>query len=137
MLENIPRLIAEAASAQVIPDNDEADGNGKDQSGDGIDFRGDAAAEAAPDFQRQSIVASNEEKGHGNFVHRERENEQAGCDERQLKIGQSDTPKRLPGSSAKVEGSFFLGAVQFLQAGKKFRSGNGNERRTVTKKNCN
>jgi len=41
---------AEAAGAHTVPNNDEADGDGKDQTGDRIDCWSDAATQAAPDF---------------------------------------------------------------------------------------
>ena len=49
----------------------------KDERGDGVDLRRDAAAEASPDFERQRIVAADQEKCDGDFVHREREDQQA------------------------------------------------------------
>src|SRR6267154_5137047 len=72
---------AETERADSIPDNDEANGNGKDQRGDGINFWSDAAAEAAPDFERQSIVSADEEKSDGNLVHGERKDKHAGGDQ--------------------------------------------------------
>ena len=77
------------------PDDDQNDGNGKNQGGDGVDFGSDAAAQAAPDFQRESIVAADEEKGDGDFVHGEGEDEQAGGDEREFEIGQSDCARKF------------------------------------------
>ena len=73
----ILRLSAEAAGAQMIPDDDEAHRDGKNQSGDSIDFRRDAAAEAAPDFQRKRVIAANQKKSDGDFIHRKREDKQA------------------------------------------------------------
>src|ERR1051325_2711508 len=98
----------------MVPDGDKNDGNEKDDCGDGVDFWSDAAAEAAPNFKRQRIFAAVEKKGDGDFVHRERENQESG---------------------AEVERSFFLAAIHFLQAGKKFRGGDGDERCAVAEKN--
>src|SRR6266478_9543 len=126
---------AEAARANAIPDEDEPDGDGKDQSGDSINFRGDAAAEAAPDFAWQSIVPADEEESVGDLVHGEREDKQAGGNERKPQIRQSDAPEDLPRCRAKVERSFFLRAVHFLQAREEFGGGNRNERRGVAEKN--
>src|SRR5690349_4108221 len=120
----------------MIPDDDEAHRDHKNQSGDGVDFRRDAAAEAAPDFKGQRVVASDEKESDGDFVHREREDEQAGGDERESKVGQSDSPKRLPGSSAEIERGFLLHPVQLLQAGEEFRGCDGNQRGAVTEKDC-
>ena len=126
---------AAARVRRAIPDHDQGDGNGEDQRGDGVDFRSDAAAQAAPDFERQSIVAADEEEGDGDFVHREREDQQAGGDQRELEIRQSDAPERLPGRRAEIERGFFLRAIHFLQAGEKFGGGDGNERGAVAEKN--
>src|SRR6266436_769949 len=125
---------AEAARAHAIPDEDEPDGDGKDQSGDSINFRGDAAAEAAPDFEWQSIVPADEEESDGDFVHGEREDKQAGGNERKPQIRQSDAPEGLPRCRAKVERSFFLRAVHFLQAREEFGGGNRDQRRAMAEK---
>ena len=81
--------------AQMKPDDDQDHGNQKDERGDGVNFRGDAAAEAAPDFEWQSIVAADEKEGDGDFVHGEGEDEQAGGDERKLEVGQGHAPESL------------------------------------------
>ena len=126
---------ADAAHANAIPDDDERNGNGKNQRGDGVDFRRDAAAEAAPDFERKRVVAADQEKGDGDFVHRKREDEQAGGDQRELEIRQRDAPEGLPGRGAEIERGFFLGAIDFLQAGEKFGGGDGDEGGAVAEKN--
>ncbi len=126
--------LALRASAQVKPDDDQDYGNGKNQGGDGVDFGSDAAAEAAPDFEWQSVVAADEEKGDGDFVHGEGEDEQAGGDEREFEIGQSDAPESLQRSGAEVERGFFLGAIHFLEAGEEFGGGYGDERGAVAEK---
>src|SRR5882762_3319194 len=74
-------LVVVGASAEAVPDGDENDRDEKDEGGDGVDFGSDAAAEAAPDFERESVFAAVEEKGDGNFVHGEGEDQQGGGDE--------------------------------------------------------
>src|ERR1043166_434076 len=69
-----------STGAEMVPDGDKNDGNEKDDCGDGVDFWSDAAAEAAPNFKRQRIFAAVEKKGDGDFVHRERENQESGGD---------------------------------------------------------
>src|SRR5882757_2847542 len=113
--------------AQVKPGDDQDEGNEKDERGDGVNFRGDAAAEAAPDFEGQSIVAADEKESDGDFVHGEGEDQQAGGDERKFEVGQSDAPERLQRRSAQIERGFFLGAIHFLEASEKLGGGNGNE----------
>src|SRR6266446_5764563 len=138
LLRSFEKLLsfgAEAASAHAIPDDDEANGDGKNKCGDSVDFRGDAAAKAAPDFERQSIVPANEEKGDGNLVHGQREDEQAGGDQRELEIRKSDAPESLPRRRAEVEGSFFLSVVHFLQASEELGGSDRNERGAVAEKN--
>src|SRR6266550_8645685 len=119
---------AEAAGTHAVPDDDEGDGDGKDQRGDGVDLGSDATAEAAPDFERQSIVAADQEKADGDLVHGQREDEQAGGDQRELEIRKSDSPESLPGRRAEVEGGFFLSVVHFLQASEELGGSNRNER---------
>ena len=87
-----------------------------------------------PDFERERVVAADEEKGYGDFVHRESEDEQAGGDEREFEIGKRDAPERLPGSGAEIKRGFFLGAVGFLEAGENFGGGHGNEGRAMAEK---
>src|ERR1700739_985922 len=77
-------LLALGAGSKMGPDRDENDGDYEDKRRDGIDFRGDAAAEAAPDLQRQSVFAAVEEKCDGDFVHGESEDQQSGSDQREL-----------------------------------------------------
>ena len=126
---------ADGARADVVPNKDKNDRNDEDQCGDGVDFRGDAAAEARPDFEGKGIVAADEEEGNGDFVHGKREDEQAGGDEREFQIGESDAPEGLKGSGAKIKRSFFQSAVHFLESRKEFGSGHGNERRAMAEKN--
>ena len=123
------------ASAETIPDSDENDRDEEDERRDGVDFRSNAAAEAAPDFERKSVFAAVEEKGDGDFVHGEREDEQGGGDKREFEIGKSDQPESAPGSGAEIERSFFLAAIHFLQAGENFGGGDGDERSAVAEKN--
>src|SRR5229473_2566086 len=92
-------------------------------------------AETAPDFERQSVFAAIEEKGDGNFVHGESEDEQCGGDKRKFQIGESDEPESAPGSGAEVERGFFLTAIHFLQAGEDFGGGYGDESGAVAEKN--
>src|SRR5258708_7174866 len=73
-------LRAVGASAETVPDGDQNDGDEEDERGDGVDFRSDAAAEAAPDFERESVFAAVEKKGDGDFVHGEREDQEGGGD---------------------------------------------------------
>ena len=103
----------------------------KDDGGDGVDFRRDAAAQASPDFERQRIVAADQEKADSDFVHRKREDQQRCADDRQAQVGQSHAPEGLPVIRTQIERSLFLGAVEFLQAGEDFRGGHRNERRAV------
>ena len=107
----------------------------KNERRDGVDLRRDAAAQAAPDFERQRVVSADEEKCDGDFVHREREDQQARGDEREFQIWQRDAPERLPRRRAQIERGFFLSAIDFLQAGEEFGGGDGNQRRAVTQKN--
>src|SRR6266851_967255 len=128
-------LRALRAGAEMVPDGDENNGDDEDQGGDGVDFWSDAAAEAAPDFERQSVFAAIKEKGDGNFVHGESEDEQRGGDKRKFQIGESDEPESAPGSGAEVERGFFLTAIHFLQAGEDFGGGYGDESGAVAEKN--
>jgi hypothetical protein len=59
VLKELPGLSAEATVANAIPNDDQADGDGEDEGGDGIDLRSDAAAEAAPDLEgeRKKVTA--------------------------------------------------------------------------------
>src|SRR5215831_19711746 len=83
-LHGFSSFLAEGACADVVPDENQNDGNDEDQCGDGVDFRRDAAPEARPDFERESIVAADEEERNSDFVHGESEYEQSGGDERDL-----------------------------------------------------
>ncbi len=103
----------------------------ENQRGDGVDFRSDAAAEACPNFEREGVVSTEKEKGDGDFVHREGEDEQGGGDEREFEIREGDAPEGLPGSRAEIERGFFLGAIHFLQASEEFGGGDGDERGAV------
>ena len=115
------------AGAEAVPDCDEDDGDGEDQGGDGVDFGSDAAAEAGPDFERESVVAADEEERDGDFVHGEGEDQEAGGDQREFEIGKRDAEEGLQRSGAEVGAGFFLGAVEFLQAGEEFGGGYGDE----------
>src|SRR6202790_256648 len=134
-LEEFLRLRADVSGAQPIPDNDQRDGPGEYQSGDGVNFWRDAAAETSPDFEGQGVIATYEEEGDGDFIHGEGEDEQAGGDEREFQVGKGDAPEGLPGRGAEVERGFFLRAIEFLQAGEKFGGGDGDERGAVAEKN--
>src|SRR5580704_4028792 len=126
----------DAVRAKAIPNDDKHYGDGKNQGGDGIYLRRNAAAEAAPDFKGERVVASDEEEGDGNFVHRECEDEEARGDQRELEIWQCDAPESLPGGGAEIERGFFLSAVVFLKTGEKFGGGYGDESGAVAEKNC-
>src|SRR5262249_50910766 len=125
---------SQAPRAHAVPNHDKNDRSKKDQRGDGVDLGCYAAPEAAPDFKRQSIVAANQEKGHGNFVHREREDEEAGSNQGEFETGERDAPEGLPGSGAEIKRRFFLSAIHLLKAGKEFGGGDGNKSRSVAKK---
>src|SRR5262249_12638172 len=56
------------AGAEMVPDGDEDDGNDEDQRRDGVDFGSNTAAEAAPNFLRERVVAADEKKCDSNFV---------------------------------------------------------------------
>src|ERR1700742_3735282 len=127
----ILRFWAEGLRADAIPDDAQRDADGEDQRGDGVDFRCDAATQAAPDFEREGVVSADEEKCDGDFVHRQREDKQAGGDEREFQIWESDAPERLPWRRAEIERSFFLRAIDFLQAGEELCGRNGDERGAV------
>ena len=118
-------LLVVGAGAEMVPDSDEDDGDEEDEGGDGVDFGSDAATEAAPDFEGQSVFAAVEKKGDGDFVHGEREDQKSGGDERKFQVGESDQPESAPGSCAEIERRFFLTAIHFLQAGEKFSGGDG------------
>src|SRR4029453_1072395 len=78
------KLLAIGTGAEMVPDTDQNDRGEEDERGDGVDFRSDAAAEASPNFEGQRVVAAVEEESDRNFVHRKSEDQQPGCDERQL-----------------------------------------------------
>src|ERR1700730_15196188 len=125
----------QATGANAIPNDDQADRDGEDEGGDGVDLRSDALAEAAPDFKGESIVAADEEEGDCNFIHRKGEDQKAGGDEREFEIGERDAPKGLPRCCAEIERSFFLGAIHFLETREKVGGCDGNERSAVAEKN--
>src|SRR5258708_179387 len=128
-------LRALGAGAEMVPDSDENDGDDQDERGDSVNFWSDAAAQAAPDFERQSVFAAVEEKSDGDFVHGKGEDEQRGSDEREFEIGKRDEPESTPGGCAEVQGSFFLTAIHFLQAGEEFGGRYGDERGAVAQQN--
>src|ERR1700723_3081094 len=84
LLEKILWLGSDVARADAIPDHDERDGESEDKRRDRVDFRRDAAAEAAPDFEGQRVVSADQKECDGDFVHREREDEKTGGDEREF-----------------------------------------------------
>src|SRR5436309_15901577 len=94
--EKLPRVSTEAASTDTIPDNDQANRDGKDKSRDSVNFRSDAAAQATPDLERKSIVAADKEEGDSNLIHRESEDQKAGGDEGEFEIRERDAPECLP-----------------------------------------
>ena len=125
-----------AASAEFVPEHDQRDRDSEDQGGDGVDFGSDAATEAGPDFEREGVVTANEEESDGNFVHRESKDEQARGDQGKLQIGEGDAPEGLPGRCAEIERGFLLGAIEFLQAGKEFGGGDGDQGSGMTQEDC-
>src|SRR6266851_4073326 len=129
------RLRALGAGAEMVPDSDENDGDDQDERGDSVDFWSDAAAQAAPDFEGQRVFAAVEEKSDCDFVHGKSEDEQGGSDEREFEIGKRDEPESTPGSCAEVQGSFFLTAIHFLQAGEEFGGSYGDQRGAVPQEN--
>src|SRR5438874_3327698 len=122
------------AGAEMVPDGDENNGNDEDERGDGVDFGSDAAAEAAPNFERKRVFAAVEKKSDGDFVHGEREDEESGGDQRKFQIRESDEPESAPGSCAKIERSLFLATIHFLQTGKEFGGGDGDQRGAMAEK---
>ena len=76
-------LLVLGAGSKMVPDSDENDGDDEDECGDSVDFGSDAAAEAAPNFEWESVFAAVEEKGDGDFVHGESEDEKCGSDQRE------------------------------------------------------
>src|SRR4029077_3638771 len=135
VFEKFLDLRADSSGAQAIPDDNQRDGHGENHREDGVDFGRDAAAQASPDLEGQGIVTADEEEGDGDFVHGEREDEQAGSDEGELQVGKRDAPESLPGRCAEVERGFFLRAIEFLQAGEELGGGDGNERGAVAEEN--
>src|SRR5262245_612931 len=95
-------LLALGTGAEMVPDDEENYRGDQDERRDGVDFRSDTAAKAAPDFQRQRVVAADEEEGDGDFVHGEREDEQTSGDKREPQMGESDKQKRPPRSRAEI-----------------------------------
>src|SRR2546422_5223194 len=70
-------LVVLIASAEMVPDSDKDDGDGEDESRDRVDFGSDAAAETAPNFQRQRALTADKKESDGDFVHGERKDQQA------------------------------------------------------------
>src|SRR5262249_35796344 len=124
-------LLAFGAGAEMVPDDEENYRGGENERGNGVDFRSNATAEAAPDFQWQRVVAADGEECDRDFIHGERGKEEGGGNEREPEIGKRDQPEGPPRSRTEIERSFFLAAVYFLQAGKDFRGGDGNKRGAV------
>src|SRR3954466_6451867 len=117
--------------AQAIPGRDRHEREYEDDGRDGVDLRGDAAAEASPDLEWKSVVAPDQEEADGDLVHREREDQQRRTDDRELQIRHRDTPERLPVVRSEIEGRFFLCAIQLLQSRENFRSGYRDQRGSV------
>jgi hypothetical protein len=128
-------LRSDGSGAQAIPNDEQCVGHAENQSRDGVNFWRHAAPQPPPDFKWQGVVAADEEESDGDFIHGERENEQAGGDERELEIGKRDAPEGLPRRGAEIERGFLLRAIELLQAGKEFGGGHGDERGAVTKEN--
>src|SRR3974390_56043 len=57
------RFFAGGAGANLVPDQNQNHGDGENHSGDGVDLRGDATAQAGPDLEGQGVVAADEEEG--------------------------------------------------------------------------
>src|SRR5260370_14388522 len=134
--EKLVHFLADGTRANAVPDENQNDGDEEDQGGNGVDLRSDAAAKARPDFERESIVAADEEKGDGDLVHGQGEDEETSSDKRKFQIRKSDAPEGLPGGGAEIEGGFFLRAVHFLQAGEKFGGGDGEERGAMSEEDA-
>ena len=103
----------------------------KDDGRDRVDLRSNAAAQPSPDFERQRVVAADQEKADGDFVHREREDQERRSDDGELEIRHRDAPESLPVVRAEIERGFFLRAVELLQSGENFGRGHGDERGAV------
>src|SRR2546428_8557405 len=70
------------AQAQAIPSHDGGERKKKNDAGDSIDFRRNATPQPSPDFQRQRVVASDQEKTDSDFVHGKREDQEGRADDR-------------------------------------------------------
>src|SRR5262249_41023795 len=79
--EAVARLLALGTCAEMVPDDKENYRDSKDERRDSVDFRRHAATKAAQDFEREGIVATDEEKSNCNFVHRKRKDQQTSGDE--------------------------------------------------------
>src|ERR1019366_2618430 len=117
---------------QPIPEHNRDQREHKDDGGDGVDFWGDASAEASPDFQGEGVVTADQEEAYGDFVHGKGEDQERRSDDGELEIGNRDAPEGLPVVGAEIERGFFLGAIEFLQSGKDFGGGDGNQRGAVS-----
>src|SRR5437016_2466542 len=70
-------LVMPMACAEMVPDSDKDDGDDENESRDRVDFGSDAAAETAPDFERQRIFIADQKESDGDFVHGECKDQQA------------------------------------------------------------
>ncbi len=86
----------------------------------------------SPDFERQCVVASDEEEADRDFVHGESEDEKCRSDDGEFEVGNRDAPEGLPVSRSQVEGCFFLSAVELLQSREYFGGGDGDEGRAMS-----
>ena len=66
-------LLPLVAAQHPDRESDEDKRGGHDEGANGIDFRRDPSPHGRPDVHGQRIVTSGEEKGHRDFVKRERE----------------------------------------------------------------
>src|SRR5262245_12869195 len=116
----------------MVPDREENYRGCENESRDGIDFGRDTAPKAAPDFEMKRVVAADQEKRDGDFIHGERKDEQTRGDEREAEIGQSNEAKGAPWRRTEVGRGFLLPTVDFLQARENLGRGHGNKRGAVT-----
>src|SRR6202046_875466 len=116
------------ARAKPVPNKNCADGEQKNQSGNRVDLGRDSATEARPYFEWQCIVTPDEEEGDGDFVQGQRENQESGCDQRDVQIREGYSPKSSPVIRAEIQRGFFLRAVHLLQAGEDFGGSDRNKR---------
>src|ERR1700735_4536911 len=123
--------------AKPIPEENRADGEKQNQGGNWVCSGRDSAAEARPYFERQGVVATDEEKSDRDFVERQCENQESGRDQRDSQVRERYTPESSPGIGAEIQGGFFLRAVHLLQAGEDFGSGDRNQRGAMAERDGN